>query len=81
MVTSGEKARTDKGWAVCRGVREIRIDDRLRAYDISQHQVYCHYPREVGRTREPAKTGVLVFLDGTAVDRQSPKAGAAAVKV
>ena len=45
VVTSVERAQTDNRWAMCREVREMPIDDQLRAYDISQHQVYCPYPR------------------------------------
>jgi len=43
--------------------------------------VYCHYPREVVRIPEPREDRVVIFLDGSGVEGQPPKAGAAAVRV
>ena len=81
VVTKGWKARTDNKWAVYRGVRELSIRDGVREYGIGRHKVYCHYPREVVRIPEPTEERVVLFLDGSAVEGQPPKAGAAAVRV
>ena len=42
--------------------------------------MYCHYPREVVRIPEPTKERVVLFLDGSGVEGQPPKAGAAAIR-
>ena len=81
VVTKGWKARTDKKWAVYRGVRELSIGDEVREYGIGRHKVYCHYPREVVRIPEPTEERLVLFLDGSGVEGQPPKAGAAAVRV
>ena len=81
VVTKGWKARTDIKWAVYRGVRELSIEYGVREYGIGRHRVYCHYPREVVRIPEPTEDRVVIFLDGSGVEGQPPKAGAAAVKV
>ena len=80
-MTKGWKARTDNKWAVYRGVRELSIGDGVREYGIGRHKVYCHYPREVVRIPEPTEERVVLFLDGSGVEGQPPKAGAAAVRV
>ena len=77
----GWKARTDNKWAVYRGVRELSVEDGVREYGIGRHRVYCHYPREVVRIPEPTEERVLIFLDGSGVERQPPKAEAAAIRV
>ena len=71
----------DNKWAVYGGVRELRIEDGVREYDIRRHRVYCHYPREVVRIPEPTEERVVLFLDGSGVEGQPPMAGAAAVRV
>ena len=81
VVTKDWKARTENKWAVHRGVRELSIGDGVREYGIGRHRVYCHYPREVVRIPEPTEDGVVIFLDGSGVQGQPPKAGAAAVRV
>ena len=81
VVTKGWKARTDIKWAVHRGVRELSIEDGVREYGIGRHRVYCHWPREVVRIPEPTEHRVVIFLDGSGVEGQPPKAGAAAVRV
>ena len=81
VVTKGWKARTDNKWAVYRGVRELSVKDGVREYDIGRHRVYCHYPREVVRIPEPTEDRVVILLDGSGVEGQLPKAGAAAVRV
>ena len=81
VVTKGSKARTDNKWAVYRGVRELSIEDGVREYGIGRHRVYCDYPREVVRIPEPTEDRVVIFLDGSGVEGQPPKAGAAAVRV
>ena len=81
VVTKGWKARIDNKWAVYRGLREISIGDGVREYGIGRHKVYCHYPREVVRIPEPTEERVVLFLDGSGVEGQPPKAGAAAVRV
>ena len=43
--------------------------------------MYCHYPREVVRIPEPTEERVVLSLDGSGVEGQPPKAGAAAVRV
>ena len=43
--------------------------------------MYCHYPREVVRIPEPTGERVALFLDGSGVEGQPSKAGAAAVRV
>ena len=73
--------RTDNKWAVYRGVRELRIEDGVREYGIGRRRVYCHYPREVMHIPEPTEDRVVIFLDGSGVEGQPPKAGAAAVRV
>ena len=75
VVTKGWKARTD------RRVRELSIGAGVRDYGIRRHKVYCHYPRGVGRILEPTEERVVLFLDGSRVEGQPPKAGAAAVRV
>ena len=80
-MTKGWKARTDNKWAVYRGVRELSIGDGVREYGIGKHKVYCHYPREMVRILEPTKERMVLFLDGSGVGGQPPKAGAAAVSV
>ena len=79
--TKDWKARTDNRWAVYRGVRELSVEDGRGQYGIGRHRVYCHYPREVVRIPEPTEDRVVMFLDGSGVDGQPPKAGAAAVRV
>ena len=64
-----------------RGVRELSIADGVREYGIGRHKVYCHYPRKVVRIPEPTEERVVLFLDGSGVEGQPPKAGAAAVRV
>ena len=64
-----------------RGVKEISVDARVRPYDIGRHTVYCHYPKEVVRIPEPRDGRVVVFLDGSGLEGQPPKAGSAAVQV
>ena len=81
VVTKGWKARTDNKRAVCRGVSELSIENGVREYGIGRHRVYCHYPREVVRIPEPTQDRVVIFLDGSGVRGQPPKAGAAAVRV
>ena len=81
VVTKGWKARMDSKWAVYRVVRELRIEDGIQEYDIGRHRVYCHYPREVVRIPEPTEDRVVIFLDGSGVEGQRPKAGAAALLV
>ena len=81
VVTKGWKAGMDNKWAVNRGVKEIRVDAQLQTYDINPHTVYCHYPKEVVRILERTDGRVVVFLDGPGLERQAPKAGAAAVQV
>ena len=80
MVTNGWKARADNKLAVYRGVKEIRVDERVRKYDISLHTLYCHYPREMVRIPEPKDGRMVVFLDGSVVEGQPRKAGAAVVQ-
>ena len=43
--------------------------------------MYCHYPREVVRIPEFTEEGLVLFLDGLGLERQTPMAGAAAVRV
>ena len=81
VVTKGWKARTDNKWAVYRGVKELSIGDGVREYGIGRHKVYCHYPGEVVRIPEPTEERVVLFLDGSGLEEQPPKAGAAAVRV
>ena len=81
VVTKGWRARTDNKWGVYRGVRELRIEDRVREYGIGRHRVYCHYPWEVVRIPEPTEERVVLFLDGSGVEGQPPMAGAVAVRV
>ena len=75
VVTKGWNARTDNKWAVYRGVRELSIGDGVREYGIGRHKVYCHHLRKVVRIREPTKEMVVLFLDGSGVEGQPPKAG------
>ena len=81
VVTKGWKARTDNKWAVYRGVKELSVEDGVREYDIERHRVYCHYSREVVRIPEPTEDRVVIVLDGSGVEGQPPKAGAAAIRV
>ena len=81
VVTKGSKARADNKWAVYRGRRELSIGDGVRDYAIGRHKVYCHYPREMMRIPEPTEERMVLFLDGSGVEGQPPKAGAAAVRV
>ena len=81
VVVKGWKARTDSKWAVYRGVRELSIGGGVREYGIGRHKMYCHYPREVVRISEPTEERVVLLLDGSGVEGQPPKAGAAAVRV
>ena len=53
----------------------------MRACDIRRHRVYCHYPREMVRIQEPTEDRPVIFLDRSGVERQPPKAGAAAIRV
>ena len=80
VVTKGWKARTDNKWAVYRGVKELSVEDGVREYDIGRHRVYCHYPREVVRIPEPTEDRVVFCLDGSGLEGQAPKAGAAAIR-
>ena len=43
--------------------------------------MYCHYPREVVRIPDSTEDRVVIFLDGSGLEGQPPKAGAAAVRV
>ena len=81
VMMKGWKARTDNKWAVYSGVRELSLKDCVREYGIGRHRVYCHYLREVVRIPEPTEGTVVIFLDGSGVEGQPPKAGAAAVRV
>ena len=81
VVTRGSKARTDNKWAVYRGVRELSIEDGVRDNGIGRHRVYCHYPKQVVRIPESTEDRVVLFLDGSGVEGQPPKAGADAVRV
>ena len=81
VVMKGWKARMDNEWAVYRGVRELSIEDGVRQYGIGRHRVYCHYQREVVRIPEPTEDSVVLFLDGSGLEGQPPKAGAAAVRI
>ena len=81
VVKKGWKPRRDNKWAVYRGVRELSIRDGVREYGIGRHKVYCDYPREVVRIPEPTEERVVLFLDGSGVEGQPPKARAAAVRV
>ena len=81
LVTNGWKARTEKKCAVYRGVKEISIDASMRTYDIGLHKVYYHHLREAVRIPEPEDGSVMVFLDGSGVEGQPPRAGAAEVQV
>ena len=81
VVTKGWKARTDNKWAVYRGPRELSVRDGVREYGIGRHRVYSHYPRQVVRIPEPTEDRVVIFLDGSAVEGQPPKAGAVAIRV
>ena len=74
-MTKGWKARTDNKWAVYRGVRDLSIGDGVREYGTGSHKLYCHYPREVVRIPESMEERVVVFLDGSGVEGQPPKAG------
>ena len=81
VVTKGWKARTENKWVVYRGVRELSIGDGVREYGIGRHTVYCHYPREVVRIPEPTENRVVIFLDGSGMEGQPPKAEEPAVRV
>ena len=81
VVTNSWKARTDNRWAIYRAVIKISVDESVGTYDIGLHTVYCHYPREVVRITDPKDGRVVVFLDGSGVEGQPPKAGAAGVQV
>ena len=81
VVTKGWKARTDNKWAVYRGVRELSIEDGVREYGIRGHRVYCHSPREVVRIPDPTEDRVVIYLAGSGVEGQPPKARTAAVRV
>ena len=80
-MTEGWKARTDNKWELYRGVRELSIEDGVREYGIGRDRVYCHYPRKVMRIPEPREDRLVIFLGGSGVEGQPPKAGAAAVRV
>ena len=54
---------------------------KAREYDSGRHTVYCHYPREVVRIPELTEGRMVVFLDGSAVEGQPPKAGVAGIRV
>ena len=69
VVMRGWRARTDNEWAVYRGVRELSIEHGVREYGIGRHRVYCHYLREVVRIPEPVEERVVLFLDGSGVER------------
>ena len=60
-------------------MKELSFDKGVPTYGIGRHMVYCHYPREVVHIPEPTEGTVVVFLDGSGVEGQPPKAGAAAV--
>ena len=81
LVTKGWKARTDNKWAVYPGVKELSVEAGVGDYDMGQHTVYYHYPREVVRIPEATEGRVLVILDGSGVEGQPPKAGPVAVQV
>ena len=81
LLTKGLKARIDNKWAVYRGVKELSVEEGVQEYDIGGHKMYCHYPREVVRILQPTEGRVVVFLDGSRVEWQPPKAGAAAIQV
>ena len=44
-------------------------------YNIGLHTVYCYYLREVLRIPEPKEGRVVLFLDGSGLEGQPPKAG------
>ena len=81
VMTKGWRARTDKKWAVYRGVTELSFEDGVREYGIGRHRVYCHYPSEVVRIPEPTEMRAVLFLDGSGVEGQPPMAEEAAVRV
>ena len=81
VVTKGWKARTDNKWAVYQGVKELSVEEGAREYHIGRHNVYRHYLRGVLRTQERTDGSVVGFLDGSRVEGQPPKAGAAAIQV
>ena len=81
VVMKSWKAGTDKRWAVYRGVRELSVRDGVREYSIGRHTMYCHYSREVVRIPWPTEDRVVIFLDGSGMEGQPPKAGAAAIPV
>ena len=64
-----------------RGAKELSVENGVREYDIGRHRVYCHYLREVVRIPEAPEDRVVIFLDGSGVEGQPPKAGAAAIRV
>ena len=74
VLTKGWKARTDRKWAVYRGVKEILVDARLGAYEIRPHRVYGHYLKKVLRILEPTHGRLVVVLHGLGIERQ-PKRG------
>ena len=80
-MTKGWKARTDIKYAVCRGVRELSIEDGVQEYGIGRHRVYCHYLREVVHIPEPTEDRTVIFLGGSRVEGQPLNAGAVAVMV
>ena len=81
VVTKGWKARTDNKWAAYRGMRELSVEDGVRECGIRRRTVYCQYPREVVRIPEPTEVRVVIFLDGSRMEGQPLKAGAAAIQV
>ena len=62
-------------------MKELRVEDGVREYDIGGHRVYCHYRREVMHIPEPTGDRVVIFLDRSGLEDQPPKAGAAAIRV
>ena len=81
VMTKGSKAGADNKWAVYRGVKETRVEEGVREYDIGRHKLYCQYLREVAGIPEPTEGRVVVFLDPCGEEGQPPKAGAAAIQV
>ena len=63
------------------GVKQLSVEAGLRDYDMGQHTVHCHYPGQVVRIPEATEGRVVVFLDGSGLEVQPPKAGRAAVQV
>ena len=81
VVTKGWKAWTDNNRAVYRGVKEVSVKDGVREYGFGRSRVYCHYPREVVRIPQHTEDRLVIFLNGSGLDGEPPKAGAATLRV